>query len=316
MGIVTINIPSQLPVLTGNSLLYLRVNVAENGIEWAATAGGGITIGTTAIASGTVNRILFEGAGNVVQQDSTFVWDNTDKRLILGTEAVASTNSRLVVIGKGTGTNQTFAVHDSTGTNNSLVIRDDGFVGIGRANPTNGNGLLSVAGDMIASLNTTSTLSMGVYTQSGNAAERARVILRTGNASTGNFTTLTCQPSNASGGRRAILDVAGIATSNPTSMWFTVGDSATSSYLFRRGVTDLMFLLGNGNLMLGTTTDVASSILTLESTTKGFLPPRMDNTAINAISTPATGLLVYSTTENTFAFYNGTSWRKINDSPL
>lgn len=96
-------------------------------------AGGGITIGTTAIASGTVNRILFEGAGNVVQQDSTFVWENTDKRLILGTEAVANTNSRLVVIGKGTGTNTTFAVHNSTGTNNSLIVRDDNFIGFGTA---------------------------------------------------------------------------------------------------------------------------------------------------------------------------------------
>jgi hypothetical protein len=30
--------------------------------------GGGLTIGTTAIASGTAGRILFEGAGNVLQQ--------------------------------------------------------------------------------------------------------------------------------------------------------------------------------------------------------------------------------------------------------
>jgi hypothetical protein len=98
--------------------------------------GGGITIGTTAIASGTVNRILFQGAGNVVQQDSTFVWNNTDKRLILGTEAVADTNSRLVVIGRNpSGTGTTFAVHNSTGTNNALVVRDDTRVGIGTASP-------------------------------------------------------------------------------------------------------------------------------------------------------------------------------------
>jgi hypothetical protein len=101
-----------------------------------SAAGGGITIGTTAIASGTVGRVLFEGAGNVVQQDSTFVWENTDKRLILGTEAVADTNSRLVVIGKGTSTNTTFAVHNLTGTNNALVVRDDGRVGIGTSSPS------------------------------------------------------------------------------------------------------------------------------------------------------------------------------------
>ena len=41
----------------------------------------GLTVGTTAIASGTIGRILFEGTGNVVQQDSTLFWDNTNKRL-------------------------------------------------------------------------------------------------------------------------------------------------------------------------------------------------------------------------------------------
>ena len=44
----------------------------------------GLTVGTTAIASGTVGRVLFEGTGNVVQQDSTLFWDNTNKRLGVG----------------------------------------------------------------------------------------------------------------------------------------------------------------------------------------------------------------------------------------
>jgi len=113
-------------------------------------AGSGITIGTTAIASGTVNRILFEGAGNVVQQDSAFVWNNTDKRLILGTEAVADTNSRLVITGSGSGSSTTtfgLKVHNSTGTNNALVIRDDGFIGIGTSTPDN---LLTIQGDNVS----------------------------------------------------------------------------------------------------------------------------------------------------------------------
>jgi hypothetical protein len=63
-----------------------------------------------------------------------------------------------------------------------------------------------------------------------------------------------------------------------------------------------------GNLLIGTTTDVASSILTLGSTTKGFLPPRMTTTQKNAIATPATGLMVYDTTLNLISVYNGTTW--------
>jgi hypothetical protein len=55
-------------------------------------------------------------------------------------------------------------------------------------------------------------------------------------------------------------------------------------------------------------TQTASSILDLRSTTKGFLAPRMTTTERNAISSPATGLLIYNTSDNAFNFYNGTSW--------
>jgi hypothetical protein len=63
-----------------------------------------------------------------------------------------------------------------------------------------------------------------------------------------------------------------------------------------------------GNVLINTSTDVASSILTLASTTKGFLPPRMTTTQKNAIASPATGLMVYDTTLNLISVYNGTMW--------
>jgi hypothetical protein len=50
-----------------------------------------------------------------------------------------------------------------------------------------------------------------------------------------------------------------------------------------------------GNVLIGTTTDVASSKLTISSTTQGFLPPRMTNAERIAIASPAVGLMVYCT---------------------
>jgi hypothetical protein len=52
----------------------------------------------------------------------------------------------------------------------------------------------------------------------------------------------------------------------------------------------------------------ATSIFDLQSTTKGFLPPRMTTTQKNAIASPATGLQVYDTTLNRPCFYDGTTW--------
>lgn len=51
------------------------------------TISSGITIGTTAITSGTVGRVLFEGAGNVVQESANLFWDNTNGRLGIGTSS-------------------------------------------------------------------------------------------------------------------------------------------------------------------------------------------------------------------------------------
>jgi hypothetical protein len=55
----------------------------------------------------------------------------------------------------------------------------------------------------------------------------------------------------------------------------------------------------------------ASALLELTSTTRGFLPPRMTTTQKNAIATPASGLVVYDTTTNKLACYNGTTWNDL-----
>jgi hypothetical protein len=52
----------------------------------------------------------------------------------------------------------------------------------------------------------------------------------------------------------------------------------------------------------------ASAHLQVDSTTRGFLPPRLTTTQKNAIATPAAGLQVYDTTLNQMSYYNGTTW--------
>ena len=50
----------------------------------------------------------------------------------------------------------------------------------------------------------------------------------------------------------------------------------------------------------------ASAVIQADSTTKGFLPPRMTTVQMNAIGSPATGLMVYDTTTNQWMGNNGT----------
>lgn len=54
------------------------------------------------------------------------------------------------------------------------------------------------------------------------------------------------------------------------------------------------------------------AMLDIQATDAGVLVPRMTSNERDAISGPATGLLVYVTTDNAFYFYSGSSWIRIN----
>lgn len=84
------------------------------------------------------------------------------------------------------------------------------------------------------------------------------------------------------------------ATGNSTMFINTSGGNQADQYVN---------IGGNRNTQNNT-----SAVLELESTIKGFLPPRMTTTQKNAIATPATGLMVYDTTLNVITYYNGTTW--------
>lgn len=55
----------------------------------------------------------------------------------------------------------------------------------------------------------------------------------------------------------------------------------------------------------------ASALLDVQSTSKGFLEPRMTQTQRDAISTPAAGLQIYNTDTNKLNYYNGSAWAEV-----
>jgi hypothetical protein len=64
-----------------------------------------------------------------------------------------------------------------------------------------------------------------------------------------------------------------------------------------------------GVLTIGTASPSASAKVQINSTTQGFLPPRMTETQKNAIASPATGLIIYQTDGSIGLYsYNGIAW--------
>jgi len=99
---------------------------------------------------------------------------------------------------------------------------------------------------------------------------------------------------------------------NNNNQEFRFNNFATGGFIdFRIGGTSSLRIFNSRNVGINTTTDIASSQFQIDSTTKGFLPPRMTTTQKNAIATPATGLQVYDTTLNQMSYYNGTTWTNI-----
>jgi hypothetical protein len=84
----------------------------STGINIASSSG--ITVGTTAVTSGTNGRVFFQ-AGGVIQQDANFTYDNTLKRLFL--KASGSTASDIP-----------FVVQNSAGTLNNLTVNGLGLI--------------------------------------------------------------------------------------------------------------------------------------------------------------------------------------------
>lgn len=64
----------------------------------------------------------------------------------------------------------------------------------------------------------------------------------------------------------------------------------------------------NGQIGIGTSSPNSSAQLEISATNKGVLFPRMTNTQMLAIASPASGLQVYNTNANCMYYYNGSQW--------
>jgi len=106
------------------------------------------------------------------------------------------------------------------------------------------------------------------------------------------------------------LTTNGIANIN-TARMFNINDS-------NNFVTALNIAASTGNLSFFTSslfaasgTINASARVQIDSTTQGFLMPRMTEAQILAIAAPANGLMVYNTNQLAPCFYDGTGWKRV-----
>jgi hypothetical protein len=112
---------------------------------------------------------------------------------------------------------------------------------------------------------------------------------------------------DATGGNLTINGGVGLGAGTSGDIIFGTATPATSGTTIQT-LTSRWWVKGSTGTLSNVASPNASAQVQIDSTTQGFLPPRMTTTQKNAIATPAAGLQVYDSTLNQMSYYNGTTW--------
>ena len=255
----------------------------------------------TANPSGVSGAIQFSNGSAFASDASNLFWDDTNNRLGVGTNAPTSNFDV-----KSTATSFVFAQFLANNGNEILTIRN---------NSDNSGNILA---------QNVTAFSIGTNTTT------ARLTVK-GSGSTSATTSLLVQ--NSAGTQLfKVADDGGITMGNNNvfgRFYTNVAGAAFPAYSFNGNSQTGMFDLGAGGIGFGSSNtermrvgdsgvgvntlaaNNASATFQIDSTTKGFLPPRMTTTQRNAIASPATGLVLYDSTTNKLQCYNGSTWNDL-----
>ena len=270
--VITLNVPTASATNRG----------ALSSSDWS-TFNGKFTL--PSLTSGSV---LFSNGTTIAQDNTNFFWDNTNKRLGIGT---ASPAYALDVLGGFRVGSATIKLAMGESSSNSV------FVGSITNHPLK----FLVNTNEYARITTTGNVIIGTTTDAGYKLDVNGTTRTTGtalfqNSSFGNAIQINNQSGSAFS--LAIYSNAAADTNFQTQGNFNGNN-------FR--ITAAGFAMGRGGLP---TLD-ASALLNVNSTTQGFLPPRMTTTQKNAITSPAAGLVVYDTTLGKLCVRGASAWETI-----
>jgi hypothetical protein len=252
----------------------------------------------TAVPSGVAGAIQYSNGSALASDATNFFWDIANFRAGFGTN---SPTSRLHVKGSGaTSATSSLNVMNSA-TTSSFFVRDDGNVGLGTTTPTD---KLMIVGSTTGSITTS--------IRNTNAGGDSRLTLK--NDLSGAVGVQVTGSTYFGAASSYFFTQGGLAAMGfSTDGDLAAGGSgiitfATGGYSASQ---ERMRILANGNIAINVfSTYAGSARLQIDSTTQGFLPPRMTTVQKNAIATPVAGLVVYDTTLNKLCLFTS-AWETI-----
>lgn len=322
-------------------------NIMVNGISIGRGAGNNdesVAVGSGAMGNSNINgkRNTAVGAGAMSQYNGTS-WDNNTSigynnlprltsgsgntsvgaesmlYLLTGTENTSIGNQSLinvtgsnnVGVGKRSGQTITSGSQNTIiGTNADVSTNNlTNATALGYAANVTASNTIQLGNTSVTNVKTSGTISVGGVTYPNTDGTNGQVLTTNGSGviswstpSTGPNTTVTTI-SNSSNANGAII------TSGAMSL--TPADATNGGILTNGSQTIAGDKTFNGKIQIGAGSSNTSAALDIQSSTKGFLPPRMTYAQRNTITSPVAGLVVWCNncgTSGELQVYNGITW--------
>ncbi len=270
-----------------------------NGTTWGSIGGGTTAAYQRTAGTGNGSQTVFTVPAYVIANNSLLVYN--DGVLMTVTTDYTETSSTSITFNTApaNGAVLSFVIASiaptytynrtaATGNGSTTVFSTPTYtIGNSSLLVYNGGVLMSVTLDYTE----TSTSSITFVTAPDNGANISFVVA--------NVTSVSGTVSNGLLSTGAFVDAFtnGIVVDYTAGMGRISVGAAAGITLYNAGVanTPLMTVGSSGAVSLGTISPNAASLLQMDSTTRGFLPPRMTTAQRNAISTPPAGLVIYNT---------------------
>jgi hypothetical protein len=280
--------------------------------------------------TGAATRVAFWSSGSAISSSSALNWDNTNGYFGVNT---ASPVAQLQVRGNAVAGNNV-ARFETQGLVNLFTISEEGKITAFAPQINALSGTTEI--NKFTSLFAASSAGSGSFRPLSIAYTINNVAGQTGTA-TGIFlnatdTAMGGMPHNlmdlqVKGTSKVSISSSGTITasgnlycaiSSVTSFISVLANAIVignaSPRIYNSSISNANISINAAGITVSTSdysTTNTSSVFEVVSTTKGFLPPRMNTTQKNAITAPATGLVVYDTTLNKLAVYTGAAWEAV-----
>jgi hypothetical protein len=305
----------------GDYKLQVSGNAYVTGTTVLAATSGGLGVGVTPQTWGSAFKFMQIGTGGAV-------WGSTSatELSIGGNAKVDPTNAFYQYINNGFATHyqQVSGTHtwfyagsgSAGGTisfTEAMEINTNGELLLNNASDA-GDYKLQVSGNAYVTGTTVLAASSGNVGVGGSPVTKFHVY---GATTLAGYTELNPSSSGASylylgyGGSGKSFYGSAAAFDAGTADEYLIGTITNNTFNLYTNGTRRLTITGGGSVGIATTSPVASALLDVSSTTKGFLPPRMTTTQRDAISSPAAGLVIYNTTTSKLQVYT-TSWTDLH----